>query len=83
MNIREKLELQKEIDARNADREREFLRGLEDYVEAVHKTIEVYAEAIHSCIDITAQHYGTGRAELLDLLIVTLQAKEQTEAQEG
>ena len=81
MNIRKKLELQKEIDARNADREREFLQAQK--VEDMHRTVESFAEAIHSGIDILAKHYGAERSEPFELVIDTMQAMEQTKAQEG
>ena len=81
MTITEKLNLMKEIEARNADREREFLQAQK--VEAIHRIVEAYAEVIHGYIDIVAQDYGVERSEVLDLLIDTLQAMDQTKAQEG
>jgi len=81
MSIREKLNQMKEIEARNADREREFLQA--QNVEDMHRTVESFAEAIHSGIDILAKHYGVERSELFELVIDTMQAMEQTKAQEG
>lgn len=88
MSIREKLTLKDEIEARNEAREREFLqaRTLGKFSETVcdfNKTVNDAAEAIHSGIDILAKHYGVERSELLELLVNTLWAQEQTKAQEG
>lgn len=81
MTVREKLELKKAIDARNNDREREFFRSKK--AEAIHRSVEIYADSILESIDILAGYHGADRADVLELLIDTLQAKEQAKAQEG
>lgn len=78
MKIREKLTLLQEVEARNEARRQEYIRTC-----GAHSAIEISARAILGSLDILAQHYNVDRAELLELLVNTLWAMEQTEAQEG
>ena len=80
MSIREKLELQKEIDARNEERAKEFTQ---QKVADIHRSIEIYAGSIIESVGVLADYHGANRGMLLDLLISTLQAMEQTRQQEG
>ena len=45
--------------------------------------IEIHARAILGSLDILAQHYGVKREALLDLLVDTLWAMQQSDEQEG
>ena len=78
MKTAEKLTLRKEMEARNEESCRQHAKTC-----AIHNAIEVSARAILDGLDILAQHYGVERPELLELLVNTLWAQEQTKAQEG
>lgn len=85
MKIHEKLNLLNESDARNLEKiaahvvRQEFQKKLE----AIHKSVEIYADSILESLDVLANYHGVGRADLLELLINTLQAMDQHRAQEG
>lgn len=81
MTVREKLELQKAIDLRNAVREFDFLHEIEN--NAIYESIEYNAKAVFNRIDHLATYYGRERSELFDVLIDTLQALKQIKDQEG
>ena len=78
MTTIEKLRLHKEIEARNEARRQQYIREC-----GVHSAIEISARAILDSLDILAQHYHVTRAELLELLVNTMWAVQQTDEQEG
>ena len=47
----------------------------QDAAKDIHATIEIYAKGVISTMDMVADHYGVSRAEMLDLLIATMQAE--------
>lgn len=71
MEIRDKLELMKEMDERNEARRKAYLETV-----GAHKALEIHATGIMGSLDIMAQHYNVPRTELLDQLIIMLQAAE-------
>lgn len=77
MTTIEKLKLMEEMEARNEARRQEYIRTC-----GVHSAIEISARAILDSLDILAQHYNVTRPELLDLLVNTMQAAQQTDDQE-
>lgn len=70
---REKLEQMKEMEARNAEREKEFAA---QKVATIHRTIEIYARSTLDSLDILAQHHDVNRPALLDMLISTMLTME-------
>lgn len=48
----------------------------------IYSKIEAYAETILNILDVDADSYNVRRGQLLDLLIDTLQAREQWKIQE-
>lgn len=77
MSTTEKLKLMKEMEDRNEARRQEYIRTC-----GVHSAIEISARAILDSLDILAQHYNVTRGELLELLVNTMWAKQQTDDQE-
>ena len=78
MKTAEKLNLMKEMEARNEERRQQYIRTC-----GVHDAIEISSRAILGSLDILAQHYNVTRPELLELLVNTMWAQEQTMEQEG
>lgn len=74
MKIRDKLELMKEMDEREKARINAFLNAV-----GAHKALEIHATAVMGSLDILAQHYNVPRAELLEQLIIMLQAAESND----
>lgn len=77
MTTCEKLDLMTEMEERNELRRKAYLRTA-----GIHDAIEVSAGAILDGLDVLAQTHGARRRELVELLIDTLQALEQTREQE-
>ena len=78
MTTREKLILKEQADKRNEERVRAYLMTV-----GAHGAIEIHARAVLGSLDILAQHYDVTRAELLELLVNTLWAMQQSDEQEG
>ena len=78
MTIREKLALHDEAEKRNNERIHAYLKTV-----GAHGAVEIHARAILGSLDILAQHYGVKREALLDLLVSTLWAMQQSDEQEG
>ena len=78
MTIREKLALKEQMDKRNEERVRAYLKTV-----GAHGAIEIHARAVLGSLDILAQHYHVDREELLDLLVSTLWAMNLSDKQEG
>lgn len=71
MNIREKLALKDQIDARNDARWKEFFDAM-----GVHNALEIQARGIMGSLNILADHYHVPRNTLLEQLLGMLQAAE-------
>lgn len=78
MNTRKKLQQMKEMEARNEARRKAYLETV-----GIHGAIEIHARAILGSLDILAQHHNLPRSELLELLVNTMWAMQQTDSQEG
>lgn len=78
MTIREKLALHDELEKRNNERIHAYLK-----TEGAHGAIEFLARAILGSLDILAQHDGVKREALLEQLVDTLWAMQQSDEQEG
>lgn len=78
MTIREKLALKEQMDKRNEERVRAYLKTV-----CAHGAIEIHARAVLGSLDILAQYYDVTRAELLELLVNTMWAMQQSDEQEG
>lgn len=83
MTIREKLELIKGCEARNLEREHTYLEEMKAEVESIHLMIKRYAASVIESMNTLSEYHNIPRGELLELLIDTLQAMEQTREQEG
>lgn len=77
MNIRDKLDMQQEIDRRNDERIDAYMRTT-----GVHMALEIHANAVIDSLDIIAERYALKRSDLLEVLISTLYATEQVREQE-
>lgn len=75
MKTREKLELAKELEARNKERIEKYQRTA-----GVHKALEIHANSIIDSLDILAERYRLPREELLESLILTLRATNEFKA---
>ena len=82
MTLREKLASIKSCEARNLEREHAYLEQLKAEVEVVYRMIERYASTTLESLDTLSDYHHIPRAELLELLIDTLQALEQAKEQE-
>lgn len=78
MTIREKLALHDEAEKRNEERLKLYLETVGAY-----KAIEISARAVLGSLDVLAQQYDVKRAELLEQLVNTLWAMQQSDEQEG
>ena len=78
MKTAEKLNLMKEMEARNEERVQKHLENSE-----LRERIEVSATCIIESLNIISEQLGVKRSDLLELLVDTLWAKEQIKAQEG
>lgn len=81
MTITERLKELDAIKARNAERDQEYAAA-QKRIAGAHRAVEISASAILDSLDILAQHHGVPRAELLELLVDTMQALEQHREQE-
>ena len=75
METRKRLEQMKEMEGRNAEREKEFAA---QKVATIHRTVEIYARSTLDSLDILAQHHQVDRKALLEMLIATMMTMEHT-----